>query len=298
MLEPRNRIPLLYNNGESLVYGINVGKYPFHHFAGNFARELSPSLPLKVDFCGHDEWIRGCYRKRVLSNVFSIEFVQSGRMMFSQNGTKYRVNPGDVFFVHRRCDSEMYADDGHMEKIAFSLSGHMLDSLLESSGLAHVDALRPRDPEVLRQLMDEAFSNIKAQDAGYQLKCSAIAYRVLLELGVELMAEKHPPMVYEALKLMDCSLGGQMTIDDFCERLGTSPATLNRAFRKHLQMPPMEYFIKMKMDSACRLLRYTNLTVKEIAGKTGYSNQLYFSSEFRKRIGVSPKAFRKGEGVV
>ncbi len=298
MLEPKLRIPLHYNNGESLVYGINIGKFPYHHFAGNFARDVIPGLPLKVHFCGHDEWVKGCYRKRICSDVFNIEFVIRGSLMFAQHDDKYRVNEGELFLVQRKQDSEIYADNSRVEKITLSLGGRMLEEILRTTGLNSIDVMKPDNPRLIKRLMDEAFDNIKNQSEGFQVRCSSLAYQLLLELGKEIVDHKYSPLVAESLKLMDDSIDRQMTINDFCDRIGTSPATLNRAFRKYLKMPPMEYFIKIKMDSACRLLRFTNFNIKEIARMTGYSNQLYFSSEFRKRLGVSPKAYRKGEGIV
>ncbi|MBN2640091.1 MAG: AraC family transcriptional regulator [Victivallales bacterium] len=297
MLEPRTRVPLHYHNGKSLIYGINVGKYPLHHYAGSAVRDEIPGLPLKVNFCGHDEWIKGCYRKRICADEFSIEFMLRGSLRFAQRGHDYRINKGDLFLIHKNLDSEIYAETSQAEKISFSLSGNMLDYILESTGLTQVDAISPCHPELLASLLESALGEIKAKKDGFQTRCSATAYRILLELGRETRNSSYPELVASALKLMDRKIHGQMTINDFCDVLDTSPATLNRAFRKHLNMPPMEYFIRMKMESACLLLRHTMYSIKDIAERTGYSNQLYFSSEFKKRLGVSPKTYRKGEGM-
>jgi AraC family transcriptional activator of pobA len=43
---------------------------------------------------------------------------------------------------------------------------------------------------------------------------------------------------------------------------------------------------------AARLLRFTDLTVGEIAFRAGYEDQLYFSRAFKRRYGVAPMGYR------
>ena len=50
------------------------------------------------------------------------------------------------------------------------------------------------------------------------------------------------------------------------------------------------------MLEAARLLRFTTLTVGEIAFRAGYSDQLYFARAFRRHYGVSPTDYRHGAG--
>ena len=170
----------------------------------------------------------------------------------------------------------------------------MFDAIMSVSRLRHVDKIIPDRKERFQKLKDDLFREVRKRDEGFQLRCSAIAYNILLEMGRCLKYGDMPKMITDALILMDRVTDRQMSIEDMCGILNTSPATLNRAFRKHLQVPPMEYFIRLKMESASKMLRHTNYSIKQIAEFTGYSNQLYFSSEFRKRMGVSPKGYRRG----
>ena len=48
---------------------------------------------------------------------------------------------------------------------------------------------------------------------------------------------------------------------------------------------------------AARLLRFTDLTVGEIAFRAGYEDQLYFSRAFKRRYGVAPSAYRDDSTV-
>ena len=53
---------------------------------------------------------------------------------------------------------------------------------------------------------------------------------------------------------------------------------------------------KIRIDEAKRLLLSTNLPVSEIAGMAGYDNISYFSTVFRKHVGMSPVDWRLEKG--
>ena len=52
----------------------------------------------------------------------------------------------------------------------------------------------------------------------------------------------------------------------------------------------------MKMKKAIQLLNSTDLAIVEIAEQVGYDTQHYFSTAFKKVMGVSPIKYRKNSG--
>jgi YesN/AraC family two-component response regulator len=49
----------------------------------------------------------------------------------------------------------------------------------------------------------------------------------------------------------------------------------------------------MKIKRAGELLRHTLIPVKEIAFSLGYEEPAYFTNQFRKILGISPREYRK-----
>ena len=74
---------------------------------------------------------------------------------------------------------------------------------------------------------------------------------------------------------------------------GLSESYLNVVFKECIRRAPMDYYINMKMEQACRLLCTTDLRVCQVAGQLGYDNQYYFSRAFKKVMGLSPKAYKE-----
>ena len=56
---------------------------------------------------------------------------------------------------------------------------------------------------------------------------------------------------------------------------------------------PIKHFLNMKMEHACHLLDSTQLSVKGVAGALGYEDPLYFSRQFSRTVGLSPRAYRR-----
>ena len=54
----------------------------------------------------------------------------------------------------------------------------------------------------------------------------------------------------------------------------------------------MEYLTRVRIDSACEMLKCTNLRTAEIGERAGYNDPHYFSSAFKKVMGMSPKEYK------
>lgn len=64
-------------------------------------------------------------------------------------------------------------------------------------------------------------------------------------------------------------------------------------FKKHTNMTPHEYLLKLRFQRAVSLLEDTNLTIKEISEMCGFDDVAYFCRVFKKRLKYSPKVFRQ-----
>ena len=70
-----------------------------------------------------------------------------------------------------------------------------------------------------------------------------------------------------------------------------------RMFRKRFGVPPKEHLLRSRMNAARDFL-LAGLSVKETAARTGFGDELYFSRLFTKREGVSPREYRRRNGVI
>ncbi len=98
--------------------------------------------------------------------------------------------------------------------------------------------------------------------------------------------------VTAVIRYMYRHLHENLTLDDISEEVQLSKSYLNNIFRASTQRSTMDFFLNLKMQEACKLLRMENSFVYEVASTLGYSDPYYFSRLFTKIIGVSPKEYR------
>lgn len=80
--------------------------------------------------------------------------------------------------------------------------------------------------------------------------------------------------------------------------LQVSPVYLSRIIKQELGTSFVSLVTNLRMKRAIQLLNTTELPIVEIAEQIGYDTQHYFSTSFKKVIGVSPIKYRKNSMLV
>jgi AraC-like DNA-binding protein len=63
-------------------------------------------------------------------------------------------------------------------------------------------------------------------------------------------------------------------------------------FRQATNDTPLNWIIRARMERAVELLAHTSLPIKQIAGRVGYPDPLYFSRMFKSVQGMPPSEYR------
>lgn len=76
------------------------------------------------------------------------------------------------------------------------------------------------------------------------------------------------------------------------ESLGLSEGHLSHLFKKETDYTVMAYITRCRMRAAMKLLENCRYKVYEVAEMVGYKDITYFSSTFKKIVGVSPSEYQ------
>ena len=111
------------------------------------------------------------------------------------------------------------------------------------------------------------------------------------------LTRERPEAIRRALRLMrtviEESPDKLLKLRDIAKHANVSEKYLCRLFSETLDCSPMRTFTLIKLHAARVLLARTNLTVKQIALRSGFEDAYYFSRRFSKDFGCSPSEFRR-----
>ena len=118
---------------------------------------------------------------------------------------------------------------------------------------------------------------------GVLLRCDAI---------VERSRSRLDPRLEAAIEHVEQRLSEPLTLHSLAGLSFLSISQLSALFRKELKLSPQVYIEERRMTQARRLLQFSSLSIKEVAGRVGFNDALYFSKRFRKHAGLTPSEYR------
>jgi LacI family transcriptional regulator len=101
------------------------------------------------------------------------------------------------------------------------------------------------------------------------------------------------PVLSQALSFIHENRGEPITIEDVIEHVGVSRRGLESRFRKTLKRSILNEIHNVRLDESKRLLRESTMSITHVALSAGFTTTTYFSEFFRKRVGITPRQYRR-----
>lgn len=127
--------------------------------------------------------------------------------------------------------------------------------------------------------------------------------RIFLLRSTEIFARNHPQwvnttsgsphLVEQYLRLVENQFAVHHGVQNYASQLSVTPDHLSRTTRQILGKSAGEIILDRILLEARRLLLFSSLTAKEISYQLNFTDPSYFGRIFRKKVGMSPSAFRK-----
>jgi AraC-like DNA-binding protein len=129
-----------------------------------------------------------------------------------------------------------------------------------------------------------------------------IASKYLVELLTELLlagpeyeafATNIPEYVVKIKQLIEKRYNEQLSLEYMSKLLAINKYHMAKEFKKYTGFSPGEYIINTRISRAKEILKYSNLSISEIAEQIGIENSSHFFHLFKSRVEQTPLAFRK-----
>ncbi len=97
--------------------------------------------------------------------------------------------------------------------------------------------------------------------------------------------------------LIEIHFRDHLTLTEYAKHLAVTEARLNDICHRMVARPSKEVVHERLKQEACRLLRYSAVSISEISYQLGFADTAYFSRYFTKRTGMSPSQYRLNKQV-
>ena len=221
------------------------------------------------------------------------------------NDERLTIRPGQLLVVPPNTP-HLYGSDPDSPWTIYwvHMAGLKMDTfyrLLELDAQSHTlfPGLDPALPPLFERI-------IQTLNSGYSAGTLHATSTILHQMATHLIAARHNLQSGEdghevkikfVIDFMNRSLDRNLTLDALAQRANMSTSHFAFIFKKRTGFPPLDYFMRLKMQRACFLLDTTTLPVKAIAAQLGFDDPLYFSRRFRHVHNCSPmqyQAIQKG----
>ncbi len=227
------------------------------------------------------------YRNENILSTYRAAYVAGGEGKLFVYGKEKKLKSGDLFFMF---PSVPYIIDEtkDFELIYISFIGVRANMILDKlginsgncvfSGMEEIDAL-------WRQAIEGDASDFRSEAV------LLYAFSVLSDRREKNNADKNTDTVMRIKKYIDdnFNLPG-LSLKTIGRELSYSEKYISSVFKKELKTGVSDYISTIRIQYACTLMDGGMTGISDISLLCGYTDPLYFSKVFKKKMGISPRA--------
>lgn len=228
--------------------------------------------------------------------------VETGSGSLEYNGQKYTLAAGDMVFIdclksyaHESSEHDLWTLRWcHFNGVSMS---EIYKKYLERGGQP---VFRSSKSDKYAKLLAQLQAVAEGQDYVRDMKINAELSQLLILLMEDAWnPDKVPSQSTKRMELqnikqyLDDHYTEKITLDQLSTKFFINKQYLSKIFHETYGMTVITYLNQKRITQAKHLLRFTDLSMEEIAVKIGMTDANYFSRTFFKVEGVRPSEFRK-----
>jgi AraC family L-rhamnose operon transcriptional activator RhaR/AraC family L-rhamnose operon regulatory protein RhaS len=249
-----------------------------------------------------------------------IVIITSGRGVHLTGRETYPLNTGDVFVIGGSRPHDYHSMERlclvnilfQPEKLGLrnydlrSLPGYHALFILEPEWRRRHQfnsRLRLSPPELIRLLglVDQLEEELNQRHSGFKFMATAYFMQIVGYLARCFARARNPDSrallrIGEAISHLEANLQSPIDLDELASIAHMSKRHFMRNFQAAIGNSPIAYLVQLRINRAASLLRRSDHTITEVAFEVGFGDSNYFSRQFRKLLGVTPRSYRRQVG--
>jgi len=231
------------------------------------------------------------------SKISCIEYIEAGSGTVHLDGESFQPHGNDSYFLQGGKSQHYYSHRKTPWKKHFiNFSGKLAEKLAEGYGLSDVSYFEGLN---LHRELSRFIALAKNEAEDHTLEFISILNEIFLKMHNHVNRKSRGYSLGEQMKdFLNAQITSPFRLDLLCRHVAKSESQTIRLFKKDSGITPYAYVLNKRIELAKKLLIDTNLTVKQISLKLCFSDEYYFSNLFKKKIGITPSAYRKSIGLL
>lgn len=241
--------------------------------------------------------------------MLEICFCSKGEQVYEVNQALYRIKGGDLFVTY---PGEVHSTGDHPEEkgelywmIIRIPSGKTIQPFLQFTNKMAAVWYRQllnlprhfRGNNNIRLKLEEIFSiysSKKNELRKIKLQHSIAAFLLeVIHTAQTPVLSRQTGRMEKIDSFIDEHMDEPVVLQEMAGVVNLSLSRFKAWFKEETGTTPLDYVLKIKIKTACRLLEKPGHTISDIAFETGFQNQQYFATVFRKFMGMSPGEYRR-----
>ncbi len=242
-------------------------------------------------------------------NYCEIYYLKSGSCAYTANRHRHHLTPGDLFIV-KPFDSHSTSYNGPVssERIVvacdlsilppplFELHPEIYDTLNTTCKVVLNDSLR-KSVEKLFKLMLAESSTPDDYSSDFMIMYATNLILLIQRGGVFISEQPESsidisPVIEQAINYIALNYSNPITLEDIAGKFNLCPSYFSKKFSKETGYTFKEYLNYVRLKQATQMLVTTDDSITKIALSCGFNSSNYFKDLFRKKVNMSPRAFR------
>lgn len=230
----------------------------------------------------------GCIRENGRSDYY-FQYIVHGKTECIINGKKMTAEKGDIVFYNyndRQEYTHLAAFDTQLYWI--HIGGKNAAALLNDIGITESTILHTTLN--LCEYFENIIRELTYQNEYYHLSVAGNIFLILSNISRK-YKNNHERLDY-IISLMNNMENNNLTLDDYAQISHLSKSQFIRQFKQYTGQTPINYKNRIIIAIIIWYLENTDYRISEIAEKLNFDNIYYFSSMFKKQMGLSPAKYR------
>jgi AraC-like DNA-binding protein len=258
--------------------------------------DIQNGNPMTLYYCGYEKCAPSHFFGPAIRPHYLIHYVLKGQGSYHENGKEHKLSTGDGFLITPGKTTYYIADSKNpWEYCWIGFDGFDAKTILGTCGLSEANLTFHINDDKLKDSFLELNQVFNGRTGNIYSYISYL-YRIfsfMMQTSKTNTSSITEDYMEQATEYINHNYIYDIKIRDVAKSIGIDRTYLYKLFIANQKVSPQQYLIEYRLQTACRHLRETKLTITEIAYSCGFKDSPSFNKHFKKRYHMTPIQYRK-----